>query len=148
MLKEFKEFAMKGNVIDMAVGIIIGAAFGAIIKSLVDDLLMPPIGLMLGNADFSNIFMVIKEGKVAGPYVSLAAAKAAGAVTVNPGIFINTIISFLIVAFSVFLVIKNVNRMKKEPPPADPTTKDCSYCFTAIPVKATRCPHCTSDLKT
>jgi len=147
MFKEFKEFAMKGNVIDMAIGIIIGAAFGTIIKSLVDDILMPPIGLLLGNVDFANIFMVIKEGKVAGPYASIAAAKAAGAVTVNPGIFINTIISFLIVAFSVFLVIKNVNRLKKEPPPADPTTKDCSYCYTAIPIKATRCPNCTSELK-
>jgi large conductance mechanosensitive channel len=147
MFKEFKEFAMKGNVIDMAVGIIIGAAFGTIIKSLVDDILMPPIGLLLGNVDFANIFIVIKEGKVAGPYASIAAAKAAGAVTVNPGIFINTIISFLIVAFSVFLVIKNVNRIKKEPPPADPTTKDCSYCYTAIPIKATRCPNCTSELK-
>jgi large conductance mechanosensitive channel len=148
MLKEFKEFAMKGNVIDMAVGIIIGAAFGAIIKSLVDDVLMPPIGLLLGNVDFSNLFLIIKEGKVAGPYSSLAAAKAAGAVSVNIGIFINTIISFLIVAFSVFLVIKNVNRMKKEPPPPDPATKDCPFCFTAIPVKATRCPNCTSELKT
>lgn len=148
MLKEFKEFAMKGNVIDMAVGIIIGAAFGTIIKSLVDDILMPPVGLLLGNVDFSNIFMVIKEGKVAGPYASIAAAKAAGAVTVNPGVFINTIISFLIVAFSVFLVIKNVNRYKKEPPAPDPSTKDCSFCFTAIPVKATRCPNCTSELKT
>jgi large conductance mechanosensitive channel len=148
MLKEFKEFAMKGNVIDMAVGIIIGAAFGAIIKSLVDDVLMPPIGLLLGNVDFSNLFLIIKEGKVAGPYSSLAAAKAAGAVSVNIGIFINTIISFLIVAFSVFLVIKNVNRMKKEPPPPDPATKDCPFCFTAIPVKATRCPNCTTELKT
>jgi large conductance mechanosensitive channel len=148
MLKEFKEFAMKGNVIDMAVGIIIGAAFGTIIKSLVDDILMPPIGLLLGNVDFSNIFMVIKEGKVAGPYASIAAAKAAGAVTVNPGVFINTIISFLIVAFSVFLVIKNVNRVKKEPPAPDPSTKECSFCFTAIPIKATRCPNCTSELKT
>jgi large conductance mechanosensitive channel len=148
MLKEFKEFAMKGNVIDMAVGIIIGAAFGTIIKSLVDDILMPPLGLLLGNVDFSNIFYVIKEGKAAGPYVNLAAAKAAGAVTVNPGIFINTIISFLIVAFSVFLVIKNVNRMKKEPPLPDPATKDCPFCYSAIPVKATRCPNCTSDLKT
>ena len=147
MFKEFKEFAMKGNVIDMAVGIIIGAAFGAIIKSLVDDILMPPIGLLLGNVDFSNIFMVIKEGNVAGPYASIAAAKAAGAVTINPGIFINTIISFLIVAFSVFLVIKNVNRLKKEPPPSDPTTKDCPICFTVIPIKATRCPNCTSELK-
>jgi large conductance mechanosensitive channel len=148
MLKEFKEFAMKGNVIDMAVGIIIGAAFGTIIKSLVDDILMPPAGLLLGNVDFSNIFMVIKEGKVAGPYASIAAAKAAGAVTVNPGVFINTIISFLIVAFSVFLVIKNVNRYKKEQSAPDPSTKDCSFCFTAIPVKATRCPNCTSELKT
>jgi large conductance mechanosensitive channel len=148
MLKEFKEFAMKGNVIDMAVGIIIGAAFGTIIKSLVDDILMPPIGLLLGNVDFSNIFMVIKEGKVAGPYASIAAAKAAGAVTVNPGVFINTIISFLIVAFSVFLVIKNVNRVKKEPPAPDPSTKECSFCFTVIPIKATRCPNCTSELKT
>jgi len=148
MLKEFKEFAMKGNVIDMAVGIIIGAAFGTIIKSLVDDILMPPIGLLLGNVDFSNIFTVIKEGKVAGPYASIAAAKAAGAVTVNPGVFINTIISFLIVAFSVFLVIKNVNRVKKEPPAPDPSTKECSFCFTAIPIKATRCPNCTSELKT
>ena len=148
MLKEFKEFAMKGNVIDMAVGIIIGAAFGTIIKSLVDDVLMPPIGLLLGNVDFSNLFLIIKEGKVAGPYSSLAAAKAAGAVSVNIGIFINTIISFLIVAFSVFLVIKNVNRMKKEPPPPDPATKDCPFCYSAIPVKATRCPNCTSELKT
>jgi large conductance mechanosensitive channel len=139
---------MKGNVIDMAVGIIIGAAFGTIIKSLVDDILMPPLGLLLGNVDFSNIFYVIKEGKAAGPYVNLAAAKAAGAVTVNPGIFFNTIISFLIVAFSVFLVIKNVNRMKKEPLQPDPATKDCPICFTAIPVKATRCPNCTSELKT
>jgi large conductance mechanosensitive channel len=148
MFKEFKEFAMKGNVIDMAIGIIIGAAFGTIIKSLVDDVLMPPIGLLLGNVDFSNLFLTIKEGKVASPYASLAAAKAAGAVTINIGLFINTIISFLIVAFSVFMVIKNVNRLKKEPPPADPTTKDCPFCLSAIPIKATRCPNCTSELKT
>jgi len=147
MFKEFKEFAMKGNVIDMAVGIIIGAAFGTIIKSLVDDVLMPPIGLLLGNVDFSNFFVTIKEGKLAGPYATLAAAKNAGAVTVNIGIFINTIISFLIVAFSVFIVIKNVNRFKKEPLPADPTTKECPFCLSAIPIKATRCPHCTSELK-
>lgn len=147
MFKEFKEFAMKGNVIDMAVGIIIGAAFGTIIKSLVDDVLMPPIGLLLGNVDFSNLFLTIKEGKVAAPYANLAAAKAAGAVTINIGVFINTIISFLIVAFSVFLVIKNVNRFKKEPPPPDPTMKDCPICFTSIPVKAKRCPNCTSELK-
>ncbi len=147
MFKEFKEFVMKGNVIDMAVGIIIGAAFGTIIKSLVDDVLMPPIGLLLGNVDFSNLLVVIKEGKAAGPYATLAAAKAAGAVTVNIGVFINTVISFLIVAFSVFLVIKSVNRLKKAPPPPDPTTKDCPLCFTTIPIKATRCPHCTSELK-
>jgi large conductance mechanosensitive channel len=148
MFKEFKEFAMKGNVIDMAVGIIIGAAFGTIIKSLVDDVLMPPIGLLLGNVDFANLFLTIKEGKVAAPYASLAAAKAAGAVTVNIGLFINTIISFLIVAFSVFLVIKNVNRVKKEPPAADPTAKECPFCLSSIPIKATRCPQCTSELKT
>jgi len=147
MLKEFKDFAMKGNVIDMAVGIIIGAAFGTIVKSLVDDIIMPPIGLLLGNVDFSNLFLVIKEGKVASPYVSLAEAKNAGAVTINMGMFINTVISFLIVVFSVFMVIKSVNKLKKAPPPADPTTKECSFCFSAIPVKATRCPHCTSELK-
>lgn len=148
MFKEFKQFAMQGNVIDMAVGIIIGAAFGTIIKSLVDDILMPPIGLLLGNVDFSNLFLVIKEGKVAGPYASLAAAKAAGAVSINIGVFINTIISFLIVAFSIFLVVKNVNRLKKAPPPPDPTTKDCPFCLSSIPIKATKCSHCTSDLKT
>ena len=147
MMKEFKEFAMKGNVVDMAIGIIIGAAFGTIIKSLVDDVLMPPIGLLLGNVDFSNLFLIIKEGTVAGPYASLAAAKAAGAVSINIGLFINTVISFLIVAFSVFLVIKNVNRFKKEAPPPDPDTKECLFCLSAIPIKATRCPHCTSELK-
>jgi large conductance mechanosensitive channel len=131
----------------MAVGIIIGAAFGTIIKSLVDDVLMPPVGLLSGNVDFSNLFLVIKEGKVAGPHASRSAAKAAGAVSINIGIFINTIISFLIVAFSVFLVIKNINRFKKEPTPLDPTTKDCPFCYTAIPIKATRCLHCTTELK-
>ena len=149
MFKEFKEFAMKGNVVDMAVGIIIGAAFGTIVKSLVDDVLMPPIGLLLGNVDFSNIFLTLKDGaKAAGPYASVAAAKAAGAVTVNLGVFINTIISFLIVAFSVFLVIKGLNRMKREQeaPPAEPTTKECPFCLTAIPIKASRCPPCTSEL--
>lgn len=146
MLKEFKEFAMKGNVVDMAVGIIIGAAFGTIIKSLVDDVLMPPIGLLLGNVDFSNLFLVLKEGKTAAPYVSVAAAKQAGAVTLNVGMFINTVISFVIVAFSVFLVVRAMNRMKREAPPADPAAKDCPFCFTAIPLKAVRCPHCTSEL--
>ncbi len=149
MFKEFKEFAIRGNVIDMAVGIIIGAAFGTIIKSLVDDVIMPPIGLLLGNVDFSNLFAVIKAGKVIGPYETLAAAKAAGAVTVNIGVFLNTIISFVIVAFSVFLVIKQINALKRKEvaAPAIPTTKDCPHCLSAIPIKASRCPHCTSDLK-
>ncbi len=148
MLKEFKEFAMKGNVLDMAVGIIIGAAFGPIINSLVNDIIMPPIGLLLGNMDFSNIFAVLKEGKTAGPYASLAAAKAAGAVTMNFGFFINTIINFLIVAFAVFILVKNINRLRKEQEAPAPTAKDCPFCFTAIPIKATRCPGCTSELKT
>jgi len=149
MLKDFKEFVMRGNVVDMAIGIVIGAAFGTIVKSFVDDVLMPPIGLLLGNVDFSNLFVTLKEGsKAAGPYASLALAKAAGAVTLNLGIFINTIISFIIIAFAVFMVIKGINRMKreKEAPPAEPTTKDCPFCFTAIPIQASRCPNCTSQL--
>jgi large conductance mechanosensitive channel len=149
MLKDFKEFAMRGSVVDMAVGIVIGAAFGSIVKSFVDDVLMPPIGLLLGNVDFSNLFITLKEGaKAAGPYASLAAAKAAGAVTLNLGLFINTVISFLIIAFAVFLVIKGLNRMKREEaaPPAEPTTKECPFCLSTIPLKATRCPHCTSEL--
>ncbi len=148
MFKEFKEFAVKGNVVDMAVGIIIGAAFGTIVNSFVNDLVMPPIGLLLGNVDFTSLFTVLKEGKVAAPYLSLADAKAAGAVTLNYGVFINTIISFLIVAFAVFLVVKNVNRLRREEQvPAEPTTKECPFCLSAIPVKAVRCGHCTSDLK-
>jgi large conductance mechanosensitive channel len=149
MIKEFKEFAMRGNVVDMAVGIVIGAAFGTIVKSFVDDVLMPPIGLLLGNVDFSNLFITLKEGaKGAGPYASLAAAKAAGAVTLNWGTFINTIISFIIIAFAVFLMIKGINRMKreKEAPAAEPSTKECPFCFTTIPIQASRCPHCTSQL--
>ena len=148
MLKEFKEFAMRGNVVDMAVGIIIGAAFGTIVKSLVSDIIMPPIGLLLGNVDFTNLFGVLKEGtKTAGPYASLADAQTAGAVTINYGVFINTIISFIIVAFAVFMVIRSVNRLKKEEEvPAEPTTKDCPYCLTSISIKATRCPNCTSKL--
>jgi large conductance mechanosensitive channel len=149
MLKDFKEFVMRGNVVDMAIGIVIGAAFGAIVKSFVDDVLMPPIGLLLGNVDFTNLFITLREGaKAAGPYASLAAAKAAGAVTLNLGIFINTIISFLIIAFAVFLVIKSLNRMKREEeaPSAAPPTKECPYCLSAIPLKASRCPHCTSEL--
>ncbi len=151
MFKEFKDFVMRGSVVDMAVGIVIGAAFGTIVKSFVDDVLMPPIGLLLGHVDFSNLFVTLREGtKAAGPYASLAAAKAAGAVTLNWGLFINTIISFTIIAFAVFLVIKGINRMKREQEaqPAAPTTKECAFCFTAIPIQASRCPHCTSQLQT
>ena len=149
MFKEFKEFAMKGNVLDMAVGIIIGAAFGAIITSFVSDVIMPPIGLLLGNVDFSSLFVVLKEGKIPAPYVTLADAKAAGAVTMNYGLFFNTIVSFLIIAFAIFMVVKSVNRMKREeqaPPPA-PATKDCPFCLSAVPIKAVKCGHCTSELK-
>jgi large conductance mechanosensitive channel len=150
MFKEFKEFVMRGNVIDMAVGIVIGAAFGAIVQSLVKDVIMPPIGLLLGNVDFTNIFTVLKQGTVAGPYPTLADAQAAGAVTMNWGIFVNSVISFLIVAFAIFMVIKQVNRLKREAeePPAEPTTKECPFCFSAVPIKAVRCPFCTSELKT
>jgi large conductance mechanosensitive channel len=149
MFKEFKEFAMKGNVVDMAVGIIIGAAFGTIINSLVADILMPPIGLLLGKMDFSNLFIVLKEGTVPGPYTSPDAAKAAGAVTVNFGLFINTIINFLIIAFAVFILIRNINRLRRqeEAPPALPTTRECPFCLSKVPIKATRCAYCTSDLK-
>lgn len=149
MLKEFKEFAMRGNVVDMAVGIIIGAAFGAIVNSFVADVIMPPIGLLLKNVDFANLFIVLKEGTTAGPYAALADAKAAGAVTVNIGVFLNSVISFLIVAFAVFIVIRNINRMKKqeEAPPPEPMTKECPYCLSVIPLKAVRCGHCTSELK-
>jgi large conductance mechanosensitive channel len=149
MFKEFKEFALKGNVVDMAVGIIIGAAFGTIVTSLVADIIMPPIGLILGKVDFSSLFIVLKEGKVTGPYESLAAAKAAGAVTMNYGAFINTIVSFLIVAFAVFLVVRNVNKLRreKETPLTAPSTKECPYCLSVIPINATRCAHCTSEIK-
>jgi len=148
MFREFKEFAMRGNAVDMAVGIVIGAAFGGIVNSFVSDVIMPPIGLVLGSVDFSSLFLVLKEGKVAGPYESLVVAKAAGAVTLNYGVFFNTIISFLIISFAVFLLIRNINRMKKkEEAPAVPATKECPYCLSAVPVKAVRCPHCTSELK-
>ena len=148
MLKEFREFAMRGNVVDMAVGIIIGAAFGRIVNSLVADIIMPPIGLALGNVDFSNLFITIKQGTTAGPYLTLAEAQKAAAVTMNYGMFINKVISFIIVAFALFLLIKGMNKMKRdqEAPPAVPTTKECPRCFSAIPLKATRCPNCTSDI--
>jgi large conductance mechanosensitive channel len=149
MFKEFKEFAMRGNVVDMAVGIVIGAAFGTIVNSFVADIIMPPVGILLGNVDFSSMFIVLKQGKVPGPYETLVNAKTAGAVTLNYGAFINTIISFLIVAFSVFILIRNINKLKRkeEAPPAVPTTKECPYCMSVIPIKAVRCPQCTSELK-
>lgn len=148
MFKDFKEFAMRGNVIDMAVGIIIGAAFGTIVKSLVDDIIMPPIGLLLGNVDFSNLFLVIKQGAVAGTFTTVAEAHKAGAVTINYGIFLNTVTSFLIVAFSVFLLVRGVNKLKREEeaPPPEPTTKECPHCFSTIAIKATRCAYCTAEL--
>ncbi len=150
MWKEFKEFAMRGNVIDMAVGIVLGTAFGAIVKSLVADIIMPPIGLLLGNVDFTNIFWVLKQGATPGPYPTLEAARQAGAVTVNLGVFINTVISFILIAFAIFLVIKGINNMKRkeEAKPKAPTTKTCPYCFMEIPIKAKRCPHCTAELET
>jgi large conductance mechanosensitive channel len=149
MVKEFKEFAMRGNVVDMAVGIIIGGAFGTIVKSLVSDVIMPPIGLLLGGVDFSNLFIVLKKGaEGTAPYAALADAQAAGAVTINYGVFINAVISFLIVAFAVFLLIKGINNLKRkeEAPPAEPTTKECPFCLSTIAIKASRCPNCTSDL--
>ena len=143
MLKEVKEFAMKGPVIDLAVGVIIGAAFGKIVSSLVDDIIMPPIGRALGNVDFANLFVNL-SGKY---YPSVAAAKAAGAATINYGIFFNTILNFLIIAFVLFLIIRQINALKTPAPAAAPTTKDCPHCLSAVPLKATKCAHCTSDLK-
>jgi large conductance mechanosensitive channel len=148
MWKEFKEFALRGNVLDMAVGIIIGAAFGAVIKSLVDDVIMPPIGLLLGGVDFNNLFLLLKDGDPAGPYAVLADAQAAGAVTINYGVFINAVISFVIVALVVFLLIRGMNRLQRqqEAAPVAVTTKECPFCLSTIPLKATRCPNCTSEL--
>jgi large conductance mechanosensitive channel len=148
MLKEFKEFAMRGNVVDMAIGIIMGAAFGTIVKSMVDDVIMPPIGLLLGNVDFSNLFITLKQGVAAGPYATLEIAKKAGAVTLSYGAFFNTVISFVIVAFCVFLLVKGMNKLKRqqETAPAAPTTKECPHCLSTIPIKASKCAHCTSQL--
>jgi large conductance mechanosensitive channel len=147
MFKEFKEFIMRGNVLDLAVAFIMGGAFGTIVKSLVDDVIMPPIGLALGNVDFSNLFVLLKEGaKAAPPYATLAEAKAAGAVTLNYGLFVNSIISFVIVALAVFFLVRMANRMMPKPAAAV-TTKDCPYCKMPIPLGATRCPACTSELK-
>jgi large conductance mechanosensitive channel len=140
---------MRGNVVDMAVGIIIGAAFGTIIGTLVSDVLMPPIGLLLGNVDFSNLFIVLKEGKIAGPYATVAAAKGAGAVTLNYGLFLNTVVNFLIVAFAIFFLIRGMNALKKKEaaPAVAPTTKECPHCMSTIPIKATKCGYCTSELR-
>ena len=145
MLREFREFAMRGNVVDLAVGIIIGAAFGKIITSLVNDIVMPPIGLLLGRVDFSSLFVNL-SGQ---PYASLAEARAAGAPTINYGVFLNTVIDFLIVAFAIFLLVRSINRLSRprERAPEAPNTKECPFCFSAIPLRATRCPQCTSALQ-
>lgn len=146
MLKEFKEFAMRGNVIDLAVGVVIGAAFGKIVTSLVQDVIMPPIGLLLKGVDFSNLFITLRWDK---HYDNLAAAKAAGAPTINYGIFLNNVVDFLIVAFCIFIVVRQINRWTKKPEPAAaPTTKECPECAMTIPIKARRCPQCTSQLAT
>ena len=144
MIKEFKEFAMRGNVLDLAIGIVIGAAFGQIVTSFVQDILMPPIGRLLGHVDFSNLFVSLSGTH----YDTLAAAKAAGAATVNYGLFLNTVINFLIVALAVFLLVRQVNRLAPKPAPAPPATRDCPYCLSAVPMMATKCAHCTSELRT
>jgi large conductance mechanosensitive channel len=148
MWKEFKEFIARGSVLDLAIGVIIGAAFGAIVTSLVNDIVMPPIGLLLGKVDFANLFILLQEGTPSSPYASLADAQAAGAVTINYGVFINAVISFLIVAFVIFIVIRGVNRMRREEEaaPAAPTTQECPFCRSTIPLNAVRCAFCTSDL--
>ena len=149
MLKEFRDFAMRGNAIDMAVGIIIGSAFGAIVNSLVNDILMPPIGLLLGDVDFTDLFITLKAGDTAGPFATLADAQAAGVVTLNYGVFVNAIVSFLIVALAMFLLIRTINRLqpKEEAAPAAPEEASCPFCTLQIPIEAVRCPHCTSQLK-
>ena len=146
MLKEFKEFALKGSVLDLAIGIIIGGVFTPIVKSLVDDMIMPLLGLVLGKVDFTSLYILLRAGTTPAPYATLEAAKAAGAVTINYGIFINTIVTFVLVAFAVFMLVRLINRWRREPAPPEPTTKACPYCVTEIPIAATRCPACTSDL--
>jgi len=143
MFKEFKEFVMRGNVVDMALGIIIGAAFGKIVTSFVSDVLMPPIGLVMGKVDFSNLFIDLSGAG----YTTLAEAKKAGAATINYGLFFNTVLDFLIVAFAIFLLIRQINRIKREPAPAAPDTKECPFCLSTVPLKAVRCPNCTSEIK-
>lgn len=148
MLEEYKKFALRGNVVDMAVGIIIGAAFGTVVQSLVNDVLMPPLGLITGNIDFANLFVVLKDGTPEAPYATLQAAREAGAVTINLGVFVNAVISFLIVTYAVFLLVRYINRLREpdEGPPPPPSVKKCPHCVSDVPVQATRCPHCTSDL--
>ena len=148
VVKEFREFAVKGNVVDMAVGIIIGGAFGTVVSSFVNDVMMPPLSMLIGDINFQDMMLVLREGSAPGPYATLAAAKEAGAVTLNVGMFVNAAVSFTIVAFSVFLLVKGINRLKRQeaaPPPA-PTTRECPFCVSAIPLKAKRCPHCTSEV--
>lgn len=147
MWNDFKAFVMRGNVLDLAIAVIIGAAFGAVVKSLVDDVVMPPIGLALGKVDFMNLFVVLHDGpKAPSPYLSLADAKAAGAVTINYGLFLNSIIGFLVVAAAVFALVRVANRLAAKPAPPTPNTKSCPYCVSVIPIAATRCPNCTSQL--
>jgi large conductance mechanosensitive channel len=146
MLKEFKEFAIRGSVVDLAVGIVIGAAFGKIVSSLVGDVLMPPIGKLLGNVNFSDLYISLDPDKTAGIH-SLARAREAGAAVIAYGLFINTVIDFIIVAFCIFLLVKGINRMKQEPEPAPATTRECPFCLSTIPIKASRCAHCTSEIK-
>ena len=147
MWKEFRAFLARGNVIDLAVAVVIGGAFGAIVKSFVDDVIMPPIGLLTGRIDFKDQFLVLRDGAAtAGPYLTLADAKAAGAVTLNYGAFINNVITFLIVAAAIFVIVRAVNRLYRQPAPATPETKPCPYCTMTVSLQATRCPHCTSEL--
>ncbi|MBW6469475.1 MAG: large-conductance mechanosensitive channel protein MscL [Coriobacteriia bacterium] len=147
MLKEFKEFAIKGNAVDLAVGLVLGTAFGAIVASLVNDVVMPPIGLLLGDVDFAQLFVVLKEGAAPGPYATVAAAAEAGAVTLNYGVFINAIVYFVIVAFAIFMVVKAMNKLQRAEAEEVADTKECPYCLSAIPLAATRCPACTSQLE-
>ncbi|WP_103028166.1 large conductance mechanosensitive channel protein MscL [Salinibacter altiplanensis] len=148
MLEEYKKFALRGNVIDMAVGIIIGAAFGTVVQSLVNDILTPPLGLLTGGVDFANLFLVLQEGTPEAPYATLQAAQNAGAVTINIGMFVNALISFLIVSVAVFLLVRYINQLREpdEGPPPPKSIKKCPHCVSDVPIQATRCPHCTSDL--
>jgi len=149
ILEEYQKFAVRGNVVDMAVGIIIGAAFNGVVQSLVKDVLTPPLGLLMGDVDFTNLFVVLQEGTSPGPYATLEAAQTAGAVTLNLGVFVNSAVSFLIVSFAVFVLVRYINRLREPdvaPEPAAPTVKKCPHCATDVPIAATRCPHCTSDL--